>query len=450
MKQFCTYIGVFGALFAPAMACASGLTTIYTFTGGADGGGPYAGLTAGPDGTFYGSTTEGGADGGGTIFQLTPPARGQTAWTVTPLYAFTGEGDGFFPTGLVLDKSGALFGTTGFGGLSNGNCLIDGSDVGCGTVFELTPPAKGQTNWTLATLYSFTGGADGSSPFGGVALDSKGVAYAFSTGYYTCVSDAGYCGSAIQLTPPAKGKTGWTETTLYSFPGGSDGAAPGNYGPMVLDKSGTIYGSAAAGGNPNNKQCLNTGCGIVFQLTPPAKGKTAWKKKTIFSFSGADGINPIGGLSADASGNLYGVTNEGGHLATCAPGSPYPSGCGVAFELSPPAKGATKWTETVLRKFTNGADGSYPFAAPIVVGSNVYVTTSGNESTSFGSLDELLPPEKGKTAWREKTKYDFSNNSNNSNNPLGLPLLRDGIIYGTTFGDATNPTPYGTIFTFKP
>jgi len=204
MKLFWIRIGKLGALVggfvAPVAALASGLTTIYTFTGGADGAYPYAGLTAGPGGTFFGATAGGGANAGGVIFQLSPPAKGQTAWTDTPLYPFTGAADGFFPSGnLVLDTSGVLYGTTAFVGLFNGTCLVSGTDYGCGTVFELVPPAKGQTNWTLTTLYAFTGAADGSSPFGGVALGStSGALYVFSTGNYTC-------GSSVQPVCPLAG-----------------------------------------------------------------------------------------------------------------------------------------------------------------------------------------------------------------------------------------------------
>jgi hypothetical protein len=131
---------------------------------------------------------------------LSPPAKGQTARTDTPRYPFTGAADGFFPSGnLVLDTSGVLYGTTAFGGLFNGTCLVSGTDYGCGTVFELVPPAKGQTNWTLTTLYAFTGAADGSSPFGGVALGStSGALYVFSTGNYTC-------GSSVQPVCPLAG-----------------------------------------------------------------------------------------------------------------------------------------------------------------------------------------------------------------------------------------------------
>jgi hypothetical protein len=56
----------------------SGFTVLYSFTGGTDGAGPYAGLIQGPDGTLYGTTLFGGTvatgecgTGCGTVFQLT-------------------------------------------------------------------------------------------------------------------------------------------------------------------------------------------------------------------------------------------------------------------------------------------------------------------------------------------------------------------------------------------
>src|ERR1019366_3866949 len=90
--------------------------------------------------------------GCGTIFKLTPPAKGQTAWRETVLYTLKGGDDGSFPVAeLIADKRGALFGTTENGGSTGG---IGGSS-GNGTVFKLTPPAEGQTVWTETVLYSF-------------------------------------------------------------------------------------------------------------------------------------------------------------------------------------------------------------------------------------------------------------------------------------------------------
>jgi len=101
----------------------------FSFTGGSDGGAPVAGLIADTSGALYGTTSEGGIGNNGTVFKLTPPAKGQTTWTETVLYRFTGS-DGSGPVaGLIADNLGALFGTTLNGGISNN-----------GTVFKLTPP----------------------------------------------------------------------------------------------------------------------------------------------------------------------------------------------------------------------------------------------------------------------------------------------------------------------
>ena len=108
-------------------------TVLYSFTG-SDGAGPIAGLIADKDGALYGTTLNGGTAGYGTVFKLTPPAKGQTAWTPTVLHSFTNS-DGSSPNaGLIADNSGALYGTTAGGGTAFS-----------GTVFKLTPPAKGET-----------------------------------------------------------------------------------------------------------------------------------------------------------------------------------------------------------------------------------------------------------------------------------------------------------------
>ena len=125
---------------------------LYSFTGGTDGGNPFAGLIADKEGALYGATYYGGGGncaelsflGCGTVFKLTPPAKGQTAWTETVVYTFcwlSNCSDGAFPQAdLIADKEGALYGTTQGGGTGCPNAAS-----GCGTVFKLTPPAKGQS-----------------------------------------------------------------------------------------------------------------------------------------------------------------------------------------------------------------------------------------------------------------------------------------------------------------
>jgi uncharacterized repeat protein (TIGR03803 family) len=137
-----------GALAAPVEAL------LYSFTGGTDGGYPFAGLIADSEGTLYGTTGGGGRGNNGTVFRLTPArdkTTGKTTWTESVLHRFQGGSDGFFPVaGLIADSEGTLYGTTQFGGGSNN-----------GTVFKLTP-ARNQTAWTETVLYSFQSGSDGS------------------------------------------------------------------------------------------------------------------------------------------------------------------------------------------------------------------------------------------------------------------------------------------------
>jgi uncharacterized repeat protein (TIGR03803 family) len=88
------------------------LTTLYSFQGGADGYGPKAGLIQATDGNFYGTNSGGGADfGDGTIFRITPGGM------LTTLYSFTGKADGGSPqAGLIQANDGNFYGTTVGGG----------------------------------------------------------------------------------------------------------------------------------------------------------------------------------------------------------------------------------------------------------------------------------------------------------------------------------------------
>ena len=144
---------------------------LYSFQGRPDGVAPLAGLIADKQGALYGTTTGGGTVNNGTVFKLTPPAKGQTVWTETVLYGFKGGSDGgYSDAGLIADNSGTLYGTTNGGGIGND----------AGTVFKLTPPAKGQTTWTETVLYRFCSlpnGSDGVTPLAGLIADKQGALY---------------------------------------------------------------------------------------------------------------------------------------------------------------------------------------------------------------------------------------------------------------------------------
>jgi len=161
----------FGSIFRANMKSGT-VITLRDFTGGADGGNPQGSLIADASGNLYGTATCGGtvacSGGDGVVFMLNPHTGVETV-----LHVFGGYPDGVQPQGqLALDSSGNLYGATAFGG---GN-VCNGGTIGCGTVFELTPPVTPGGAWGETILHNFDGG-DGYGPLGGVVLDSQGRLY---------------------------------------------------------------------------------------------------------------------------------------------------------------------------------------------------------------------------------------------------------------------------------
>jgi uncharacterized repeat protein (TIGR03803 family) len=266
-------------------------SVLYSFTGGADGGGPDTALIFDPNGNAYGIAGYGGTYQNGVVFQLSLIGHGK--WTETVLHAFAGGADGAYPGGnLVRDGFGNLYGATSYGG--NGTCFL-----GCGVVFELTPNSGG--TWTETIIHSFSG-SDGIGP-NALILDSLGNLYG-STGGGGAYNN----GAVFELTPQSDGT--WNETVLYSFPGGNDGAGPTI---SAFDASGNLYGATYGGGISNPTICLavGSGCGVAFKLAQNLNG--TWFETVLHSFTGNDdGGNPQGGLLLDCAGNVYGVTSVGG------------------------------------------------------------------------------------------------------------------------------------------
>ena len=269
-------------------------TVIYSFGDNqGDGGDPYAGLIRDQAGNLYGTTPYGGTNEG-TVFQLQPTSQG---WNEMPLYSFCSkakciDGDGAF-AGLILDTARNLYGTTESGGAYGG-----------GTVYEVERTATG---WKEKVLHSFVlNYKDGHTPgVGALIMDGAGNLYGTTAG-------GGCCGGVVfKLTPGSGGH--WTETILYTFRGGASGFEPG--AGVVMDKAGNLYGTTIAGGS-------GCGCGVVYELSPNAKGK--WKYTVLHTFLGSDGAQPDANLILDDKGNLYGTIATGGA-----------NGGGVVFELTP-------------------------------------------------------------------------------------------------------------------
>ena len=168
MRQLITFVAALGATVTFGLGQDSiSFKTLYSFTGGPDGGDPLAGVAIGANGALYGATSSGGTSNQGTVFQLRPPASPGGAWTETVLHDFTGS-DGANPqaAGVVIGKAGPLYGTTVQGGASN-----------AGTVFFFTPPATPGGAWTETVLHSFKGGDDGANPVAGLVIGKNGVLY---------------------------------------------------------------------------------------------------------------------------------------------------------------------------------------------------------------------------------------------------------------------------------
>jgi uncharacterized repeat protein (TIGR03803 family) len=310
---------------------------LYNFTGGADGGSPWAGLVLDSQGNLYGTTFGGGNFNCGVIFKLSKNGK------ETVLYSFTGgsDGRGLF-AGLVLDTGGNLFGAAAYGGASD-----------FGTVFKLD--ARGQFN----VLHTFMGGADGEYPYSDLMLDQAGNLYGTTYGGGTSSS-----GTVFILDKTGK------ETVLYSFSGGADGASP--WGALVRDGAGNLYGTAFYGGA---RSCeAPYGCGVVFKLD------TTGKLKVLHKFTGGDGANPTSGVALDAAGNLYGTTNRDGSRE-CPE-----SGCGTIFKLSPAGKAK------LLHNFTGKADGANPWAGLLWdAKGKLCGTTYGGGGSNAGVVFRLDP-----------------------------------------------------------
>ena len=158
--------------------------------------------------------------------------------------------------------------------------------------------------------------------------------------------------AAVLATGSAQAQT-YTESVLYSFKWGTDGAAP--QAGLVRDAQGNLYGTTSVGGGSTN--CSPYGCGTVFEVD------TTGNENVLHNFTaGEDGYNPEAGLVRDAQGNLYGTTYEGGDPAC---------NCGTVFKVDTTGK------ETVLHRFTGtGGDGAYPHAGLVQdAQGNLYGTT---------------------------------------------------------------------------
>jgi uncharacterized repeat protein (TIGR03803 family) len=377
-------------------------TILHNFSG-AGGEYPSGGLLLDSAGNLYGSTFEGGnltdcqSRGCGVVFRL---SDAEGSWQEAVIRDLPSNADG--GTGLISDASGNLYGITLSGGGSTA-CTLN-NNVGCGTVFELSPTATGQ--WTRTLLHAFTGGSDGGQPLTGLVFDAAGNLYGT-----TSLGGAYNYGGIYRL---ARHFNSWTETVVHDFTCHADGCDAES--SLIIDSAGNLYGTASYS---------SPGDGVAFEISPGAGGR--WKYVVLHQFlGGADGNRPSGSLTLDAEGNLYGTTTRGGSTNTC-----FDAGCGTVFELSPSSSGS--WTETILHSFVGGDDGDAPDSGVnLDAAGNLYgVTLQGGGALNFGSVFKLSSGSDG--TWTETLLHSFSGATSDGEYPSSpLSIDGDGNLYGTT------------------
>ena len=320
------------------------------------------------------------------------------AQTLTVLHNFTGGSDGSGPEGLVaVDRAGNVYGSAPFGGNRGGICSAIG---GCGAVFRASFKNGA---WLFNPLYTFQG-EDGGGPLAGVTLGSDGAVYGTTLfgGGTQCGSNG--CGVVFKLTPPPRfcqmALCPWTETVLYR----PDGTNPSGFvGGVTVDAAGNVYGMTFGGGSGN--------AGVVYKLTPT--GGNNYSFNVLYNFTGAsDGGDPLGDVTPDSAGNLYGTTTYGGA-----------DGYGTVFKL---VRSGAGYTFQLLYTFTEQEDGGMPEA-------NLVLDSAGNVygATGYGGgIFQLKPSGDSWVYTVIDTQASF----------MQAPISIDsaGNLYGTTYAGGSH------------
>lgn len=404
-------------------ASAYTIKTLYAFCSEdncADGWIPWD-VTMDQAGVLYGATSAGGLageQGYGLIYAYDPAANQYSV-----LYDFCSQpscADGANPQPgrMIMDVNGNLYGMTNSGGAHG-----SGGNDGKGVVFELM---RHHHRWREKILYSFcalAGCADGSGPqktgltYAGAA---SGAPYDGTSPLYGTTEGGGANGHGGVFQLKRHGHQ-WSESVIYSFcaqAGCADGASPSS--APTMDAQGNLYGMLDFGISPPFLD------GAIFELTPHHRH---WNETILHAFcqqppNCQDGSSPLGSLTLDAAGNLFGTAQVGGT-----------SNQGVVFKLVP--NGANS-QYSVLHSFV-GQDGAHPDTdLTMDATGNLMGTTFAQGANATGSNGGTVFQLNGSL----QTLYDFCSQascSDGSNPNSGLFMDAAGNLYGTT----TNGGPNG-------
>jgi len=392
-------IAVAAAFSAAVPAGAAPFAVLYAFNG-VDAAQPQSALLVDSDGALVGTSPFGGQARKGSVFRL--PAGG-VAGSMQILYAFTGGADGSQPfTGLAADPAGNLFGVASAGG-----------DSGDGTIFEIL---RDGSTFTFERLYSFSGGAEGSVPVGGLTIDDAGNLYGT-----TARGGAGGVGTVFEWNAADA-----SLTTLYAFSAPSsglnaDGALP--EAALLRDARGDLFGTTAAGGP--------AGDGVVFALVPEGSD---YSFSVLHAFSGgADQATPVGGLVSDRSGDLFGTTS--GDITVNL--------YGTVFELR---KIGASYVYRTIHTFQDADDGATPYWTLVLDDAgDLFGTAAVGGPGNAGTLFELFP---AGNDYGIRVFHQFLGSVDGAIPAGGVVADAAGRLYGTTL--AGGVFGWGTLFAFTP
>jgi hypothetical protein len=351
------------------------------------------------------------------------PAQSHAANLIT-LSSFNGIVGSEPLAGLIADTDGSLLGTTNMGGTYGG-----------GTVFEVAKTATGYANnpTTLVDL----GGMNGSASTASLIADADGNLFGTTSDFYPGVYEYTVFGTVFEI---AKTATGYASSpiTLVNF-NNTDGAFPS--ASLIADAHGNLFGTTSEGG-AYGPGTTGYGYGTVFEIAKTTTGYAS-SPITLVSFNGTSGAVPFASLIADAHGDLFGTTSEGGAHGY-GPGT---CGCGygTVFEIAKIATGYASSPITLVN--FNKTDGVSPLASLIAdANGNLFGTTAGGGAYGYGTVFEIA---KTATGYANSPKTLVSFNSADGQDPnASLIVDAKGNLFGTTEygGDYGEEFDLGTIF----
>lgn len=445
---------VFGfATFVVSPACARvSFDVIYSFTNTAGGWAPMGELVADNNNIVYGTTQAGGKacpdvrfSCGGTVYRLVPPTSAGGSWSHDVLYSFKGGKDGAAPAGgvIVRPDNGLIHGTTEYGG--DTSCTAEPHGWGCGTVFELAPPASGTNGWPLVILHRFKGQPDGELPTTRMLQLKNGT-------YYGSTASGGSGGQGLiyRLVPTAAAGTnqvseGYEAYLDAFFHDSGPGDTPLSLAeivrlamyinnapnaPITPRSTPPFFGTATFGGSDG---CGGpTGNGTLYEVTPTNRQDRKPEVQVLHCFAAgdqSDGAFPDDDMVIGP--DLTNLTLYGTALGGNDCGSIGHNGCGIVFRY---IYAGRKYE--VLHRFS-GADGALPIGhLAIDKKGNVYGATQlggtcDADTRGCGVIYRLSPPARPGQNWTRRVLHAFQGGADGKEPTSGL-LQVGRMLFGTT------------------